>query len=494
MRSSSGFRGQTFDLDRAARTSSAVSAPSATHRSAARPWPRTHRRLLAECALLAADAALALTAIALMQALCTRMSSVAAVRSVGALPLWPYDPLLVALIVIPLLLTPHTISRALYAPRRLVLGVALAGLVVAAGAYFLGVALPRLYVPLAALAALVALGICRALSPRMLAGMRAWPRRVLLVGDDKPTEIIGRLLFHYQQQGIVVAGRLGADAPFRQPSVDELVRNAMALDVDDVVIGREWYARECATLADALDVIQRLPARVYLAPDEAGLALAAPPRTLEGLPLVRLAPVPISAWQLVVKRGMDVLIALAALMVFSPLLLAIAVAIRLSSPGPVFYRQVRVGRYGRLFTIYKFRTMRVAHSAGSGIGDGTSGVEKALYKSSGDPRVTRVGTLLRRTSLDELPQLFNVLKGEMSLVGPRPELPAIVKLYEPWQHVRFLLPQGLTGWWQVNGRGERLMRQHTEDDLYYVRTFSLLLDVKILLMTVKAVITGRGAF
>ena len=494
MRSSSGVRGQTFDLDTAPRASSAIPAISAIQRPAAHARTRAHHRLLAECALLAANAALALSSIALMQALCTRLSSLEAVRAVGVVPLWPYDPLLVALIFIPLLLAPATIWRGLFPLRRLALGVTLAGLVLAAGAYFLGLALPRLYVPLAGLAALTALGICRALSPWMLAGLHAWPRRVLLVGEDKPTEIIGRLLFHYERQGIVVAGRLGADAPFGLPSVDELAHEVLALGVDDVMISREWYARECATLVDTLSVIKRLPARVYLAPDEAGLALAPPPRALEGLPLVRLAPLPLSTWQLVVKRGMDVLIALAALMVFSPLLLVIAAAIRLSSPGPVFYRQVRVGRYGKLFTIYKFRTMRIARSAGSGTAGGTAEVEKALYKSSGDPRVTRVGTLLRRASLDELPQLFNVLKGDMSLVGPRPELPAIVKLYEPWQHVRLLLPQGLTGWWQVNGRGERLMRQHTEDDLYYVRNFSLLLDVRILLMTVNAVITGRGAF
>lgn len=493
MRSSSGIRGQTFDLDDAARSSS---EPHVLRPSAARPLSRAHRRLLLECALLGVDAALALAAIAGMQMICARLPSARALRDVGAVPLWPYGSLFVALISAPLLLSPVAISRALFAPRRLIASVALAGLVLAAAAYFFGLALPRLYVPLVALVAILTLGICRALAPWPLAAMPAWPRRVLLVGDDTPTEIIGRLLFHYQRQGMVVAGRLGTDAPFGQPSIEDLAREAVARDVDDVVISRGWYARECTTLDGAMRVIERVPARVYLAPDEGGLALAAAPRALEGLPLVRLAPLPIAAWQLAVKRCLDVSVALVALVIFSPLLLAIAIAIRLSSPGPVFYRQVRVARYGRLFTIYKFRTMRVAPPASPrvGTGNGTADVEKALYKSSGDPRITRAGTLLRRTSLDELPQLFNVLKGDMSLVGPRPELPAIVTLYEPWQHARLLLPQGLTGWWQVNGRGERLMREHTEDDLYYVRNFSLLLDMKILLMTVHAVITGRGAF
>jgi lipopolysaccharide/colanic/teichoic acid biosynthesis glycosyltransferase len=116
------------------------------------------------------------------------------------------------------------------------------------------------------------------------------------------------------------------------------------------------------------------------------------------------------------------------------------------------------------------------------------------YKIKDDPRVTRVGAVLRRTSLDELPQLWNVLKGEMSIVGPRPELPAIVELYEPWQRKRFVVPPGMTGWWQVNGRAERSMHLNTEIDLFYVQNYSILLDLQILARTVGAVIKGRGAY
>jgi len=119
---------------------------------------------------------------------------------------------------------------------------------------------------------------------------------------------------------------------------------------------------------------------------------------------------------------------------------------------------------------------------------------QVTYKRRDDPRITRVGKFLRRTSLDELPQLFNVLKGEMSLIGPRPELPWLVDLYEPWQRKRFAVPQGITGWWQVNGRSDKEMHLHTEDDLYYIQHYSLWLDVQIMLKTVLVVLRGKGAY
>jgi lipopolysaccharide/colanic/teichoic acid biosynthesis glycosyltransferase len=117
-----------------------------------------------------------------------------------------------------------------------------------------------------------------------------------------------------------------------------------------------------------------------------------------------------------------------------------------------------------------------------------------IHKTPYDPRVTRVGRFLRRTSFDELPNLFNVLRGEMSLVGPRPELPILVEQYEPWQRKRFAVPQGMTGWWQVNGRSDKPMHLHTEDDLYYVQHYSLFLDIKIIIKTVWVALRGKGAY
>ena len=125
---------------------------------------------------------------------------------------------------------------------------------------------------------------------------------------------------------------------------------------------------------------------------------------------------------------------------------------------------------------------------------GATQAGEILFKNPDDPRITRLGRFLRRISLDELPQLFNVLKGEMSLVGPRPELPWLVERYEPWQRKRFAVPQGMTGWWQVNGRSTKPLHLHTEDDLYYIQNYSLLLDMQILWKTFWVVIRRKGAF
>ena len=160
----------------------------------------------------------------------------------------------------------------------------------------------------------------------------------------------------------------------------------------------------------------------------------------------------------------------------------------------VIFKQPRIGENGRIFDMYKFRTM--VHDPEDNRPELIKISEEGakVHKLYDDPRVTHVGRFLRRTSLDELPQLCNILKGEMSLVGPRPELPWLVDKYEPWQRKRFEVPQGLTGWWQVNGRADKPMHLHTEDDLYYIKHYSLWLDLQILWRTIKAVIERRGAY
>jgi len=172
----------------------------------------------------------------------------------------------------------------------------------------------------------------------------------------------------------------------------------------------------------------------------------------------------------------------------------IALVIRLGSPGPALFRQKRVGENGALFDMLKFRTMRADAEAAQDQVNVQTADGKILHKRAGDPRVTRIGRFLRRYSLDELPQLWHVLVGEMSLVGPRPELPWLVDRYDSWQRKRFSVPQGITGWWQINGRSDKPMHLSTEDDLYYVYHYSLWLDIRILLMTPLVVIRGTGAF
>lgn len=194
------------------------------------------------------------------------------------------------------------------------------------------------------------------------------------------------------------------------------------------------------------------------------------------------------------KRVFDLLLGSFALLLALPLMMLAALMIYLEDGSPVIFRQKRVGRDGRLFEIYKFRTMvknaeRLQSQVEQRDRDGN-----VIYKIRNDPRVTRVGRVLRRFSLDELPQLFNVLAGTMSLVGPRPELPALVANYESWQHKRFTVPPGMTGWWQIHGRSDRPMHLHTEDDLYYIQNYSIWLDLQIILRTLWIVIIGKGAY
>ena len=204
---------------------------------------------------------------------------------------------------------------------------------------------------------------------------------------------------------------------------------------------------------------------------------------------------------------MDIIGSLLALFIFSPLFLVVTIAIKLSSKGPVFFRQERIGRYGKPFVFIKFRSMYVENDTGVHkewfrrfVSDQaerhpTNGTDTVVYKLTKDPRVTRVGKLLRRTSLDELPQFFNVLKGEMSMVGPRPPIPYEVDAYQSWHRGRILEAKpGITGLWQVNGRSRLAFDDMVRLDLSYARGWSLWLDIKILLQTPLAVLSAEGAY
>jgi lipopolysaccharide/colanic/teichoic acid biosynthesis glycosyltransferase len=184
------------------------------------------------------------------------------------------------------------------------------------------------------------------------------------------------------------------------------------------------------------------------------------------------------------KRLLDVVLALAGSVLSAPVVALIALAIRIESPGHPIYRQTRVGKDGELFSIYKLRTMvRGAEFTGAG-----------LAIQEGDDRITRVGTLLRRYSLDELPNLWNVLRGEMSIVGPRPTIPVQVEQYTPHQRRRLAVKPGITGWAQVRGRASLPWSERIELDIWYVEHQSLWLDLKILARTVRLVLDGRGIY
>lgn len=195
-----------------------------------------------------------------------------------------------------------------------------------------------------------------------------------------------------------------------------------------------------------------------------------------------------------IKRALDVTLALTLLVLLSWLLIGVGIAILLDSEGPVLFRQVRIGRNGRPFGMLKFRTMRAERRVRNTGPPAGVDERRQRHKSLRDPRVTRVGRYLRRACLDELPQLWNVVWGDMSVVGPRPELPSIVQNYEPWQHLRHRVSPGITGWWQVNREADQLMHEATELDIFYVEHCSLSLDLRILARTLGAVVDGRGAY
>jgi len=198
-------------------------------------------------------------------------------------------------------------------------------------------------------------------------------------------------------------------------------------------------------------------------------------------------------YSLMFKRMLDVLAASVMLVFLAPLMALVALVIRLESPGQVIYRQTRVGRNGDPFTIYKFRTM-IPDRRQRSIPIESEEDRRKRHKTERDPRVTCVGRFLRRSSIDELPQLFNILKGDMSFIGPRPELPQIVEKYQDWQHQRHIVTPGLSGWWQVEGRSDLPMHENTELDIYYVQNQSFSLDFVIVLRTFRALLSRGGAF
>ena len=221
------------------------------------------------------------------------------------------------------------------------------------------------------------------------------------------------------------------------------------------------------------------------------------------LPMIRLFREPLSNASRLLKRAFDLGISAFAIILLSPFWLLVAVLIKLDSKGPIFYTQERVGMDGRLFLLYKFRTMRagagpelhkdyqrafIAGRAEANLGN----AEKPTYKLPSDPRITRAGQWLRRMSLDEVPQLLNVVLGDMSIVGPRPPIPYEVEAYELWHRKRLDMKPGLTGLWQVSGRNRLPFAEMVRLDLFYIENWSLLLDLKIILRTVFVILGGEG--
>jgi exopolysaccharide biosynthesis polyprenyl glycosylphosphotransferase len=346
------------------------------------------------------------------------------------------------------------------------------------------------------------------------AGARALARRsasyrqnTVIVGVDPVGLQVGRKFLHHPEYGINLVGFIDRSPPGRtQPlehvpvlgSPEELPKLCRRLDVERVVItfpedGHDEMVDLVRSLSDLemqVDVVPRLF-------DVVGPGVTV--HTVEGLPLMGLPPVRLSRSSAFLKRTMDLLLAALGLFLIAPLFAAIAITIKVTSPGPFVFSQVRMGARDQTFRMLKFRTMDAdadarKHTVSHLNMHLAAGGDPRMFKVPNDPRVTSFGRFLRRYSLDELPQLINVLKGEMSLVGPRPLILEEDKCVVEWARKRVTLKPGMTGLWQVLGRGEIQFEEMTKLDYIYVTNWSLWRDIRLLLQTVPAVLRSRAAY
>ena len=326
-------------------------------------------------------------------------------------------------------------------------------------------------------------------------------QRILVLGAGELGLRVAEIIIQHSRWGKELVGLLDDD-PRKQNwtpeglegqtvlgKVDQLLKVVREYQINEIYIALP--VRAYKRLQNVVARLQKESVIIKIVPDYFSLALVhARPGVLDGLPVISLREPVIQGTSRMIKRVFDLVVSTLLLVFLWPVMLFIAVWIRLDSPGPALFRQQRVGKNGTLFTMYKFRTMVIDAEDYQEEVNRRDEDGNIIHKRPDDPRVTRLGRFLRKTSLDELPQLFNVLKGEMSLVGPRPELPWLVEKYEPWQRKRFAVPQGITGWWQVHKRADSVMHLSTKDDLYYVYNYSLWLDIKILFMTIGALFRG----
>jgi len=349
----------------------------------------------------------------------------------------------------------------------------------------------------------VTVGACTAAGLSLLWSGRTGGRRVVLVGDGPHVEMLAVQLWRARGVDVAAACVLPTEGAGRPgaligvPTTSDLCSVAQLADdlgADCVVLipGPSLASEQVRQLAWSLE-----RSRVALCVST-NLDWVAPHRVaieaLGGATLVGLRPAVASTAACVVKRLMDRTVAGLLLVCVAPLLAAMWLAVRVECPGPSFFRQTRVGKDGELFTMYKVRTMSVdAEERRTSLEDQNE-VDQTLFKMREDPRITRVGKVLRRTSLDELPQLVNVVRGQMSLVGPRPALPGEVATYDAFTRRRLAVKPGITGLWQVSGRSDLTWEESIRLDLHYVDNWRLVDDLVIAAKTVNAVTQARGAY
>lgn len=309
--------------------------------------------------------------------------------------------------------------------------------------------------------------------------------RVLVIGSGSSAASLLERLGNLRSEGILLAGVIEVKTPeasrvpahvMRLGGLDKIASVIAQQRIDQVFIALS--ADEQHRLTELQAVLAEQWVDVRIVPDLGGFrTLHLATEDFEGIPLITVVQSPLEGWNRVLKRTLDLTGASVALLLFGPLMLLVASMVKLTSPGPVLYRQERMGLDGQIFEALKFRSMRVDAESQTG----------AVWATEDDDRRTPIGALLRKTSLDELPQLFNVLRGEMSLVGPRPERPVFIEQFKsriPDYMLRHKVKAGITGWAQINGwRGNTSLERRIECDLHYIEHWSLWLDIKILLLT-----------
>jgi len=306
--------------------------------------------------------------------------------------------------------------------------------------------------------------------------------RVLIAGSGELARAVVERVNGHRELGFLVVGYLRNGEESKLDgleclgTIDQAEQVIAEQKIDHVFVALPHASSEA--MMALLDRLVRSVVAIHVVPDLLQfMVLRSRVEDLDGLPTINLSETPLEGWSRFLKRGFDLIVATAALIVFSPVMVIVAIAIKLGDRGPIFYRQERMGLDGKPFDIFKFRSMRVGAEKDTG----------AKWAEKDDPRRTRVGRFIRETSLDELPQLFNVLLGDMSVVGPRPERPQFVEQFRaefPHYMLRHKVRAGMTGWAQVHGwRGNTSIRMRIEHDLYYIENWSLMLDLKILFMT-----------
>ncbi|MBN1919664.1 MAG: undecaprenyl-phosphate glucose phosphotransferase [Anaerolineae bacterium] len=327
-------------------------------------------------------------------------------------------------------------------------------------------------------------------------------KRVIIVGAGEVGRRVIRTIVAQPQLGYHIVGYVD-DNPAKGEKEIGRIKGLGAINsladaitnesVDEVLITLPWSFHR--RILNVLRECERRHVIARIVPDLFQLSLSqVEVSNLGGVPLISVREIAFSRAALIFKRAFDIAGATLGIVVGAPLLALITVAIKIDSPGPVFFTQTRIGKSYRQFRIVKFRSMYVGAEEEQQKLLEFNEADGPLFKIRDDPRLTRVGAFLRRTSLDELPQLFNVLTGEMSLVGPRPPVPSEVACYQPWHMQRLGVPGGMTGLWQVSGRSELTFDEMVLLDIYYIEHWSPWLDLQILLRTIPKVLLAKGAY